>query len=678
MKKLDSMNTYWSSVPNVWNPDYVEGMKPTVVPYQESLMAADHSQAVMSWKWVNWHVDQNLYAMFDFCGEAYVDHIVLHMYIPKNADHVDYQQFLLSYRTAEDPRYRVCYRHMRTDEPDVREDEHFSITLPVKQTVRCLNLQIRRNEWWYAPVPTIEVFGEEPTSSLAPLTAEQFEEEWHNEPIICDEFGQCTYIDWPGKITCDEDLQRDAARDAERLKDVRWNSGRYDNFGGWITDKNYGATGFFRVEKIDGVWWFISPEGNLYFMKGVDDIEYEEMAHYTPLYQLNSDKVRTCFEALPDKEKYPMAYLTDGPKDVPVVAFHHANIYRKYGENYQEKWADITFKRLIDWNFNASGKWKLSSALKNKLPRVAALGRSDELIRTKSGFDPWDPEFEAKLDRYFSVKLPADKDDPYIIGYHFSNEDGWEMDDLRRILHTTDHSFPAKEAFVNFVKERYQGDLRVVNVVLNTEAASFEELITTDINMDTIPKADATEFVKESSIRFHSIMSRVFKKYDPNHLFFGCTPVLGWRSSLEWDSVYAECVDVLAFDWYFSQTADWMRPYLHLDKPMVNIELGWVTCDRGHGPFFHGMTCKTQAERAQRYTRYMRNQAKVPQFVGFGYFIYFDEVITGRNNGDGRWGECHQFGLVNEQDQPYEEFVSVVKEVNAHLEELHLKGGPQE
>ena len=42
----------------------------------------------------------------------------------------------------------------------------------------------------------------------------------------------------------------------------------------------------------------------------------------------------------------------------------------------------------------------------------------------------------------------------------------------------------------------------------------------------------------------NSILLEKFRMHDPNHLFFGCTPVLGWRSSYEWDSVYAEYVDV--------------------------------------------------------------------------------------------------------------------------------------
>ena len=681
MKRLENFYTYWSSVPNIENPDYIEGVKQEVLPYSKSLMNIDFNNKYVSWRWISWNEDHRIHALMDFCVDTYIDNIVVHIRRPKNKGKVDYQRYLISYRTTEDSKYRVCYRHLRMEEPaEFENQEYFTLTFPIKQNVRCLNIQLQRNEWVQASAPQIDVYGEEKEAIYAPFTAEEFMAECENEPVIVDEYGQCSYLDWPGKITCDADLVRDAERDFEKLKDVSWNNDKYDRYGGIKSDVNYGATGFFRVQKVDGVWWFVTPEGNLYFMKGVDGITYEEMAHYTPLYITNTARIRTCFDKLPDKNKYPEAYAVheSDDKSVPVVAFQRSNICRKYGDNYRNKWAEVTHKRLIDWNFNASGKWKLEPELKKVLPRVEILCASGELIRTKSGWDPWDPDFADKIDRSFEEQLAKYKDDPMIIGFHFNNEDGWEMDDLKRILRTVNNEFPAKAAFVDFIKKRYNGDLRVVNIVLGTEAKEFEELVTTEINMDIIPRLDAATFVKESSIRFHSILLEKFRKHDPNHLFFGCTPVLGWRSSYEWDSVYAEYVDVLAFDWYFSQSADWMRPYLHLDKPIINVELGWTACDRGHSPFFNGMTCESQKERAARYTRYIKNQAKVPQFVGFGYFIYTDEVITGRSNGDGNWGECHAFGIVNEQDQPYEEFVSVIKEVNAQLEDLHRYGAEQE
>ena len=34
----------------------------------------------------------------------------------------------------------------------------------------------------------------------------------------------------------------------------------YDKYGGWQSVKS-NATGFFRTEQINGVWWLITPEG---------------------------------------------------------------------------------------------------------------------------------------------------------------------------------------------------------------------------------------------------------------------------------------------------------------------------------------------------------------------------------------------------------------------------------
>ena len=678
MKKLQKMCLYWSSVPTIGLP---EDTPHEVAPYEGSLLAAevDQRDKFYGWKWIGWQKDRFIYALLDLCGETYVDHVKVTLRVPADKNmRTDYQRIILSARTEDEPRYRVCARFLKQEESEEMQKTGLVVMeLPVKRKVRCLNLQFTRGEWWNMPVPYVEVFGEEVAELKAPYGAEVMEEEWQNEAIVVDQYGQATYIDYPGKITCDEDLKRDAATEWEHLKNVELENEKYDRYGGMKTGKNYGATGFFRVEKVDGVWWFISPEGNLFFLKGIDGITYDESSHYTPLYRKDTTIVRGVFEELPDKEELPCAYKMHKDK-VPCVDFQEANLRRKYGEDYRERWAEVTHRRLRDWNFNASGKWKMEKELYSRLPRIDVLVNDGELINTKSGWDPWDPEFEAKVDRMFARQLPQRKDDPMIIGYHFQNEDGWEMDDFARILHTTDRSFPAKEAFVNFMKERYKGDLRVVNVVLDTEVSSFEELVTTDLDMAKMPKADAVAFVQESSRRFHSIMSRVFKKYDPNHLFFGCTPVLTWRACFEWIYASAEFVDVLAVDWYFSQSADWMRPYLVLDKPMINIEFGWVSCERGHGPFFHAMTCENEQERAERYTRYVRNQAKVPQFIGIGYFIYSDQEISGRSNGNGGFGECHQFGVVSTQDQPYPYYTKVIREVNAELEELHKNGAPQE
>src|SRR4051812_18839581 len=45
----------------------------------------------------------------------------------------------------------------------------------------------------------------------------------------------------------------------------------YDTWGGW-TGVTTTATGRFRVEQRDGVWWLVTPAGHGFFSAGVDHL----------------------------------------------------------------------------------------------------------------------------------------------------------------------------------------------------------------------------------------------------------------------------------------------------------------------------------------------------------------------------------------------------------------------
>jgi hypothetical protein len=85
-------------------------------------------------------------------------------------------------------------------------------------------------------------------------------------PLV-DEFGQWALADWPGKIKSREQLQQELA-DEEKS----WGSAAdfgYDEYGGY-KDTHAKATGFFRVEEIDGKWWFVDPLGHLFLSTGIN------------------------------------------------------------------------------------------------------------------------------------------------------------------------------------------------------------------------------------------------------------------------------------------------------------------------------------------------------------------------------------------------------------------------
>ena len=87
-----------------------------------------------------------------------------------------------------------------------------------------------------------------------------------------DRYGQFIHLEWPGKVHSDEELRRRAEEEDAWLASVGIPFPDIDAFGGWAAGPKREATGFFRVEKMDGKWWFVDPLGNLFWSSGIDCI----------------------------------------------------------------------------------------------------------------------------------------------------------------------------------------------------------------------------------------------------------------------------------------------------------------------------------------------------------------------------------------------------------------------
>jgi hypothetical protein len=89
------------------------------------------------------------------------------------------------------------------------------------------------------------------------------------KPLI-DEFGQYTHAEWPGKAHSQADLKKAWAAEADALAHAG-NLPDRDKYGGFASTQAK-ATGFFRVEQINGVWWFVDPDGHYFYSTGVNGI----------------------------------------------------------------------------------------------------------------------------------------------------------------------------------------------------------------------------------------------------------------------------------------------------------------------------------------------------------------------------------------------------------------------
>ena len=86
---------------------------------------------------------------------------------------------------------------------------------------------------------------------------------------LMDAFGQYTHADWPGKAAKAADLQKAWSTEASSLQGSTFPD--RDKYGGFSATKTK-ATGFFRTEKSDGRWWFVTPEGHLFYSTGVNGV----------------------------------------------------------------------------------------------------------------------------------------------------------------------------------------------------------------------------------------------------------------------------------------------------------------------------------------------------------------------------------------------------------------------
>jgi hypothetical protein len=182
------------------------------------------------------------------------------------------------------------------------------------------------------------------------------------KPVL-DEFGQWAHVDYPRKIKNRAQLEKELA-DEEKTFSGGSNFG-YCEFGGYKTTQAK-ATGFFRVEQIDGVWWFVDPHGHLFLSTSSNGLNRRGGASSTPAETIITKR---------------------------------------------------TLKRLDAWGMNTGGEGR---------PNIAFLRWPQTPATTFLGVpDVYAEEFAHGVDQSANTQCTARKDDPLLIGYFIGNEPPW-------------------------------------------------------------------------------------------------------------------------------------------------------------------------------------------------------------------------------------------------------------
>lgn len=508
-----------------------------------------------------------------------------------------------------------------------------------------------------------------------------------------DKYGQRINGDWPNKIRSDDQLR--AAADEPLPEPI---AGR-DTLGGWSEGPTFEATGFFRVEETDGVYWLVTPEGRPFLSMGPCCVSVgpigNETKHRRELYaelppfegpwkmawRGAKPGERALFEVRPRRSH-------GGDPASTVVNFAVANLIRKYGEGWYERWCERTLARLRSWGMNTLACWSDVELAENcDMPFILPAERFcpiewGELSGRGHGCwpmgavpDVFDPRFEQITEGWFEG-LKQWRDEPRLLGYFVGNEQSWAF-------WRSPFAFPlhwaSRRAFVDDLRAKY-GTIEKLNDAWNTGFPGFDDLAGHQAPEDppgisATGAADCGAFMRKFADRYFGRVRQVLHAGDPNHLFWGCR-YLAFPPRAEVLAGASPHMDVVSVNWYLwhkqepEDAAEFLGRWHELcgGKPLAITEWSFECTDERR------LACRNtifdRDQRGRMTHAKAEHTIRLPFVVGMHWFQYIDQPVLGRTQGD---GERANFGLIDVADQPHPEVTDAFTDVCRRMYDLHSK-----
>lgn len=445
------------------------------------------------------------------------------------------------------------------------------------------------------------------------------------KPLV-DEFGQYTRLEWPGKVHSLEELRAAWKREQSALAAPAAGDGGRCEQGGFL-NTSAPATGFFRVEQIDGRWWFVCPDGHLFFSAGVNGVGTSASTRVRGREDL--------FARLPPAGLQPDAAPSARSSGVMGGSFYTWNLQRRFGDDWRPAWADLTARRMSAWGFNSIHYWQPRPSLTPE-PRVpyAQMLRGWQAPNSIMGMpDVYADDFPRRVDEIAAAQLGPRREDRLMLGYFIGNEPSW----------------PGRES-------------QFVDTVLAGPAGEIQRRLRAYLRDGDTPERRKA-FVYAAFARYIEVINAACRRHAPNHLNLGIR--FGGNPHEEILKPLRGC-DVFSINIYrpAPPRATLDRIYELVQRPILIGEFHIGVSERGlSSGLVHAAGA---AERAAAYRHYVEQAAAHPAVVGTHWFQWLDQPVTGRSD-----GENYAIGLIDVTDQPHVELVAAARVTHGRLLEVH-------
>ena len=538
---------------------------------------------------------------------------------------------------------------------------------------------------------------------------------------LVDKFGQSTKMDFVNKVDSVEELVSLSTQEQKTLSNKRL-PGR-SKFNGWSDGPKLASTGFYRVDKYQGKWTLVDPEGYLFFSNGIANIRMANTTTITgydfdqafikqradgdltpedsiglntapksawPTRKVSSSLRADMFTWLP-KYGEPMAKHFGYRREVhtgvidkgETYSFYQANLARKYQTNdldlIEQKWRETTVKRMQNWGFTSFGNWVDPKFYDTaEYPYFANGWIIGDFKRVSSGNDYWeplpdpfDPTFkERALATIKQVSLEV-KNSPWCVGVFIDNEKSWgRMGTIKsqyglaiNALTLNIDESPTKAHFSQLLSKKYQ-KISNLNTAWNTDFLSWEVFNKgiTLTNFNDKLTEDLSTLLYAFGLQYFTVVDDAMETYMPDHLYMGVR-FADWGMTPEIRKAAANVADVVSYNYYKEVINEDFWLFLkEIDRPSIIGEFHNGALDSGllNPGLIHA---SSQKDRGKKYAEYVYSAIDNPYFVGTHWFQYIDSPLTGRALD----GENYNIGFVSVTDIPYQPLVDAATKVNKNI-----------
>jgi hypothetical protein len=381
----------------------------------------------------------------------------------------------------------------------------------------------------------------------------------------------------------------------------------------------------FSIQRQDGNFWLVRPNGERFFSLGVCVV----------------DMGASRAEFDPDNPGY--------------------SAWQHYADSNQ--WAEATLKRLKSWGFTTIGGWSDFQTLRQSREADVALAPVLHIGATAGApwWDMWDPKIVARMEQIARDQILPLRDDLRVIGYYSDNEIGWWNALLfRRTLEQAPTS-GQRRRLIELLQQTYRNEWS--ELLTDFEPApgveSWPELEQHGV-LFLRPGGNGIRtlrrFLAVLAERYYSLVHDIIRKYDQRALILGDRhPSMFYPEVARASAPYLDAVSSnLNPGWNDGTSPRFYLETLHAltGKPVLIGEFYMAASENRSGnKNNHGVypVVATQKERAAGFRNTLHGFLGIPYVIGADWFQYFDEPTHGRYD-----GENFNFGLVNIHDRPYE------------------------